>query len=354
MVFQSPLLLSLPPQKVPHFVPFAVLTERIKEAVFSKHPLGLNRTLPKSENCEFKKKEKESIKNPGRADISTPQNRTALQKRSSHSFSLRPRQAFQHEHISNVYQFNEAPDRGHPSGRNENWERQTYDISQEEKCVASEDLELSLVYPDGPKSNAGMVVYKYCYICETGKPCFCSEENYDYEKDTSTWDGGKIKPNIHSTFRDISNIIETIHSNKKKQEGDKTNARVKGQAGKATGKKDPPSKKKRQKNETTKQLSSYDRFYLQQMKTIKGKLDCCREGRVWNEDTADKGAHAKRKVDMEMDQNGSAMEKRMNALMEIEKYPMVERQLIFIFTTKHLQLLVSLFDEYKDLEERML
>ncbi|EUD67303.1 hypothetical protein C922_02453 [Plasmodium inui San Antonio 1] len=281
-------------------------TKRIKEAVFSKHPLGVNKTLPKSENCEFKKRGKEKIKDQkkdrirdsreekikdqGREDISTPHNRTALQGRSSRSFSLCPREAFAHQHISNVDQFNDAPRRGHPSSRNENWERKTYAISQEEKCVASEDLELSLVCPDEPKSNAGMVVYKYCYICETGKPCFCSEENYDYEE----------------------NIIETIHSNKKKQGGDKINAWVKGQAG----------------------------FYLQQVKTIKGKLDCCREGRVWNEDTADKGAHEKSKVDKDMDHNGSTMEKRMDALMEIEK--------------KHLQLLVSLFDEYKDLEERML
>ncbi|VUZ96140.1 conserved Plasmodium protein, unknown function [Plasmodium vivax] len=332
--------------------------KRIKEAVFSKHPFALNKKLPKSENCEFKKRGKERIKepreerirDPGRADISTPPSRTALQKRSdqinrinrsSRSFSLRPRQAFPHEHINTADEVNEAPHRGNPRGRNENWERQTYAISQEEKCVASEDLELSLVCPDDPKSNAGMVVYKYCYICEMGKPCFCSEENCDYEKDTSTWDGGKIKTNIHSTFRDISNIIETIHSNKKKQEGDNNNAWGKGQAGKATGRKDPPSKKKRQKNEAAKRLSSYDRFYLQQVKTIKGKLTCCREGRVWNEDTAaDKGAHSESKTDKEMDQNGPAMEKRMDALMQIEK--------------KHLQLLVSLFEEYKDLEERML
>ncbi|CAA9988481.1 conserved Plasmodium protein, unknown function [Plasmodium knowlesi strain H] len=324
--------------------------KRIKEAVFSKHPLGLNRTLPKSENCEFKKRGKEKIKDPreekiknsGKADISTPHNRTALQRRNSQRFSPRPRQAFQHKHSNNANHFNDAPHGGYANGRKENWEKRTYEISQEEKCVASEDLELSLVYPDGPKSNAGMVVYKYCYICETGKPCFCSEENYDYEKDTSNWDGGKMKPNIHSTFRDISNIIETIHSNKKKKEGDNINVWAKGQAGKATGKKDLPSKKKRigQKNEATKQLSTYHRFYLQQMKTIKSRLECWREGRVWNEDTTDKGAHTGSKVNMDIDQNGSAMEKRMDALMEIEK--------------KHLQLLVSLFDEYKNLEEKML
>ncbi|KJP85096.1 hypothetical protein AK88_05265 [Plasmodium fragile] len=295
--------------------------KRIKEAVFSKHPLGLHKTLPKRENFEFKTRAKEKIKDeredrikhPAREDISTPNNRTALQKRSSQSFALRPRHTFQKEHIRHVDKFNDTPHGGNSSGRNEKCGRQTYAISQEE------NLELSLVCPDGPKSNTGMVVYKYCYICETGKPCFCSEENYDYEK----------------------NIIETIHSNKKKQEGNKINACVKGQGGKATGKKELLSKKKRQKNEQTKPLSSYDRFYLHQVKTIKGKLDCLREGRVWNEDTtAQKGAETKSKVDMDMDQNGPAMEKRMDALKEIEK--------------KHLKLLVSLFDEYKDLEEKML
>ncbi|SBT71552.1 conserved Plasmodium protein, unknown function [Plasmodium malariae] len=96
--------------------------------------------------------------------------------------------------------------------------------------------------------------------------------------DISTWNYGKIKSNIHSNFRDISNIMDKIQSNKKKLEDTKNNIEL---------------KKKENKNRFTN-----------------------------DED----GEHI--------------MKKRLEALCDIEK--------------KHLQLLQDLFEEYKDMEERML
>ncbi|KAI4838566.1 hypothetical protein MKS88_003050 [Plasmodium brasilianum] len=193
-------------------------------------------------------------------------------------------------------------------------------IIKEYESTEDENVKLSLICHSNVEKNAtGLVKYEYCYICEMAKPCSCVEEHFQYEQDISTWNYGKIKSNIHSNFRDISNIMDKIQSSKKKLEDTKNNIEL---------------KKKENKNSFTVNLL----FYHEIVKVIKRKLDNFRNGRTVVEDEL--GREAERKIAFNDEDGEHIMKKRLEALCDIEK--------------KHLQLLQDLFEEYKDMEERML
>ncbi|SBS84090.1 conserved Plasmodium protein, unknown function [Plasmodium ovale curtisi] len=183
------------------------------------------------------------------------------------------------------------------------------------------------------KNTMGVEKYKYCYICERAKPCSCNEQHYQYEEDTSIWNNKKIKSNVNSNLRDISSIMEEIRSNKKRQEDAPNKAQ------KFTTKKGDHTKKKSDKKDAGKNLSSYEKFYLSKVKVIKGKLANLRNGSYGKEEELDLGLDVNNKIALNYD-IGEHMEKRLASLKNIEK--------------RHLQMLLDLFDEYKDMEERIL
>ncbi|CRH00330.1 conserved Plasmodium protein, unknown function [Plasmodium relictum] len=258
---------------------------RIKQAVFNKHNLSLKREILKNENKE--------IKNKG--NIKSISNKITENKTCGKS-----------------YEENEIR-------------------IKKNNSLVKEDLEVSHIYQDDVKNAKILVKYEYCYICETAKPCHCNEENYQYEEDISNWNKAKIKSNIHSNFKDISNLIEKIQENKKKQEDNKNNKTQKN-----TIKRDEYIQQKKNEKEIKKSLSNYEKFYLEKVKIIKLKLNNLRNGKNWNEELV-KGKDTGKVVTTNNENN---IEERLAALEDIEK--------------KHLQLLLDLFEEYIDIEEKIL
>ncbi|GAW81220.1 conserved Plasmodium protein, unknown function [Plasmodium gonderi] len=259
--------------------------KRIKEAFFIKNPVNFNKTTLKKENYECEKRKKKE-------NTSIHANRITQQKDNNRNFSLHSNQILRHEYDHNVKKINNPSDLRYRNSKNEKWKNHVEAVKKNEKIVENEDLELSLFCPD------------------------------DTVSEMSHWNGGKIKSNIHSTFRDISNIMETIHSSKKKEEESKNNALLKGEREKIKSKKGSTAKKKNHKNESSKTLSSYERFYLEQVKTIKEKLNYLRDGKC-----GEKGQRSRR---------GSTNGKKARSIKGNRK------------------LLVNIFNEYKDLEESML
>ncbi|SBT00565.1 conserved Plasmodium protein, unknown function [Plasmodium malariae] len=98
-------------------------------------------------------------------------------------------------------------------------------IIKEYESTEDENVKLSLichsnVVSGAQKKNvsigrkASCCTYMYAYL-------------YKLICDISTWNYGKIKSNIHSNFRDISNIMDKIQSSKKKLEDTKNNIELK-------------------------------------------------------------------------------------------------------------------------------
>ncbi|SCN12973.1 conserved Plasmodium protein, unknown function [Plasmodium malariae] len=294
--------------------------KRIKQAVFNKPMLNIKREILENDNSKLKNKENNHsvwnkiTQNKINKEIQASSNKTVQKDYFNKNIKNVSSESNQNVISENSSEHNEA-------------------IIKEYESTEDENVKLSLICHSNVEKNAtGLVKYEYCYICEMAKPCSCVEEHFQYEQDISTWNYGKIKSNIHSNFRDISNIMDKIQSSKKKLEDTKNNIE------KNVLKKGVCGKNKNNKKEYSKNLNPYEKFYHEIVKVIKRKLDNFRNGRTVVEDEL--GREAERKIAFNDEDGEHIMKKRLEALCDIEK--------------KHLQLLQDLFEEYKDMEERML
>ncbi|CRG96509.1 conserved Plasmodium protein, unknown function [Plasmodium gallinaceum] len=232
----------------------------------------------------------------------------------------------------------EYKNKGHIKNKsNKTSENKTCEISNEENKIQikknytsiNEDLDIFHIFQNDIKNDKRSIKYEYCYICECAKPCHCKEENYQYEEDISNCYKEKTMSNIHSNFKVISNLMEKIQENKKKKDT-KNNKILKN-----TTKKDECIQKKNNKKEIKGNLGNYEKFYLEKIKITKLKLDNLRNGENGDEELV-KGKDIEKKM---IFNNQNNIEERLAALKDIEK--------------KHLQLLLDLFEEYVDIEEKI-
>ncbi|VWU48489.1 conserved protein, unknown function [Hepatocystis sp. ex Piliocolobus tephrosceles] len=201
--------------------------------------------------------------------------------------------------------------------------------------VELESLDLAFSHQDifvSKKNAKELINYEYCHVCEQAMPCFCSEGRCQYEEDLYKWNKNRIKKaNIHSNMRDITDIMEKIQYTRKRQ--DENNIDIK----KNKQKKDDNIKKKADKKDASKKLSDYDKFYFLKVKIIKENLDKLRNGQ---NECLGQQTETDNKTILSNEHCRQTIEKRLDALKNIEK--------------KHLNILLELFNEYTDMEERIL
>ncbi|SOS79496.1 conserved Plasmodium protein, unknown function [Plasmodium sp. gorilla clade G1] len=199
-----------------------------------------------------------------------------------------------------------------------------------------EEEEYTLLIPEDDtinKNKINLTKYEYCYICDMAKPCECPDNYCPYE-DNNNWKSRTIKSNIHSNLTEISNIIENIQTNKRKNE----NSTITNMKKNPIKNNQTIMKYKDKKKEINKTMSAYEKFYLEKMKVVKHKLNEVKNKSDENWDVnKELNKYLNEVANVKYGEICHMFEKRLDALRDIEK--------------KHLNLLVNLFDEHKEMED---
>lgn len=185
-------------------------------------------------------------------------------------------------------------------------------------------LKESFLCEEEIKRKKELIQYNYCYICEQSKPCYCIE--HDEYQDVIAWSKIKTnKVNIQAGINGISNIMKQIEDNKRKQ--------FIIPCSKPT-KKEPVIKNENKKKIVKPVLSFSEQFYLDQVKSIKEKLEHFRKGSSINVPLNEEKTDS---IILNTENSMKNLENRLNLLKDMEK--------------THLQILSDLFEEYKDIEK---
>ncbi|CDO65258.1 conserved Plasmodium protein, unknown function [Plasmodium reichenowi] len=199
-----------------------------------------------------------------------------------------------------------------------------------------EEEEYTLLIPEDDtinKNKINLTKYEYCYICDMAKPCECPDNYCPYE-DNNNWKCRTIKSNIHSNLTEISNIIENIQTNKRKNE----NPTITNMKKNPIKNNQTIMKYKDKKKEINKTMSTYEKFYLEKMKVVKDKLNEVKNKSDENWDVnKELNKYLNEVANVKYGEICHMFEKRLDALRDIEK--------------KHLNLLINLFDEHKEMED---
>ncbi|SOV16087.1 conserved Plasmodium protein, unknown function [Plasmodium gaboni] len=211
-------------------------------------------------------------------------------------------------------------------------------INKEHTRKKYEEEEYTLLIPEDDtinKNKINQTKYEYCYICDATKPCECLDNYCPYED--NNWKCTTLKSNIHSNLKEISNIIENIQTNKRKNENP-----IKAITKKNTIKNNQTIMKYKDKNkEINKPMSAYEKFYLEKMKVVKHKLNDVKNKSDENWDmNKELDKYLNEVINVKYEEICNMFQKRLDALKDIEK--------------KHLNLLVNLIDEHKEMEDVIL
>ncbi|CDU17820.1 conserved Plasmodium protein, unknown function [Plasmodium yoelii] len=317
--------------------------KRIKQAVFDKNKFNLKKKYIQNEKVRNNTVENaynnhylyEVSKNNYRENPNKVHKNTVIDSRNElfdpvfkgyNNFSKENTSSI--ERLANLRCTNESNkseyEKNERSGRSEGNIKQGYQLADEEY------LDFSAQHRSNEKNTTGIVKYEYCYICETAKPCFCVDENYDNDKEIPDWHNTNIKSNVHLNLKDISFIMEKIQSTKKKQEEPPVNKKKNNLANNFSG------KKKSEKKKPKKILSIYERFHRDKIQIVKDKLSNLRNGK----ELLDEEVYMDYKSISDYEKDENFMKDRMEALKNMEK--------------KHLELLSALLYEHKEMGDQIL
>ncbi|SOV78306.1 conserved Plasmodium protein, unknown function [Plasmodium sp. gorilla clade G3] len=212
-------------------------------------------------------------------------------------------------------------------------------INKEDTRKNYEEEEYTLLIPEDDtinKNKINLIKYEYCYICDMSKPCECLDNYCPYENNNN-WKCRTLKSNIHSNLTDISNIIDNIQISKRKNENPTITITKKN----TTKNNQSVMKYKDKKKDVNKPMSAYEKFYLEKMNVVKHKLNEVKNKSDENCDVnKELNKYLSEVANVKYEEICHMFQKRLDALRDIEK--------------KHINLLVNLFDEHKEMEDVIL